>query len=52
MANDELELHSEELLGHPEDWETWETKLVGYSIIIGITGLVVLGWLVDKFILP
>ncbi len=29
--------------GHP--WEKWETKLVIYSILTGIVGLIVLGWL-------
>ncbi len=52
MTNDELEIHSEELLGHPEPWEGWETKLVGYSIVLGITGLVILGWVINTYILP
>jgi hypothetical protein len=36
----------------PEAWEPWETRLVVGSIAIGMIGLVVLGWLVDRFILP
>lgn len=42
---------AEELLGAPEPWEAWETKLVMYSIGIAIVGLVVLGILVNTFIL-
>lgn len=40
------------LSGTPEPWEPWETKLVVGSIALGALGLVVLGWLVDRFILP
>jgi hypothetical protein len=42
---------AEELLGDPEPWEAWESKLVMYSIGIAIVGLVVLGILVNTFIL-
>jgi hypothetical protein len=35
-----------------EDWEPWETTLVVLSLALGVAGLVVLGWLVDRFILP
>lgn len=42
---------AEALLGEPEPWESWETKLVVYSIAIAILGLLVLGWLVNTFIL-
>ena len=42
---------AEALLGAPEPWESWETKLVVYSIAIAILGLLVLGWLVNTFIL-
>ena len=34
-----------------EPWEAWETKLVTYSIGLGIAGLVVMGVLVNAFIL-
>src|SRR5690606_17313220 len=37
--------------GEPEAWERWETRLVLISLAIGAAGLVVLGWLVDHFIL-
>jgi hypothetical protein len=40
------------LSGAPEPWERWETTLVLGSIAVGVVGLVVLGWLVDRFILP
>ncbi len=43
---------AEELLGEPEPWESWETKLVLWSISITIVGVVVLGWLIDTYILP
>ena len=39
------------LAGAPEPWESWETTLVLGSIAVGALGLVVLGWLVDVFIL-
>jgi hypothetical protein len=40
------------LSGAPEPWERWETTLVVGSIAVGVIGLIVLGWLVDRFILP
>ena len=40
------------LSGQAEPWEPWETKLVLGSIALGGVGLVLLGWLVDRFILP
>lgn len=42
---------AEELLGEPEPWESWETKLVMYSIGIALVGLVILGFLINTFIL-
>ena len=42
---------AEELLGEPEPWEPWETKLVMYSIGIALVGLVILGFLINAFIL-
>ncbi len=50
-SEDEVDRSAEELLGEAEPWESWETALVGYSLAIGLTGVVVLGWLVDKYIL-
>jgi len=40
------------LAGTPEPWEPWETSLVLGSIAAGLVGLVLLGWLVARFILP
>ncbi|MGD8566718.1 MAG: hypothetical protein PVJ39_01340 [Gammaproteobacteria bacterium] len=49
---DEARLTSvEELRGEPEPWEPWETKLVLYSIGLALVGLVILGFLVNTFIL-
>lgn len=42
---------AEALLGEPEPWEPWETKLVLWSIGLAIGGLVILGWLINTFIL-
>ena len=39
------------LAGAPEPWERWETSLVLISLGIGLFGLLILGWLVDRFIL-
>lgn len=38
--------------GAAENWETWESVLVLSSLALGVAGLVLLGWLVDRFILP
>lgn len=46
-----MDTKPEELLGEPEPWEPWETKLCLWSIGIGIAGLVVLGILVNQLIL-
>jgi hypothetical protein len=40
------------LSGSPEPWEPWETTLVLGSLAVGLVGLLVLGWLVARFILP
>ncbi|MDX1518569.1 MAG: hypothetical protein R3318_00500 [Gammaproteobacteria bacterium] len=47
----ENEKASEALLGEPEPWEAWESKLVGICLVTAIIGLVVLGWLIHTFIL-
>jgi hypothetical protein len=39
------------LSGAPEPWERWETSLVLISLGLGLFGLLMLGWLVDRFIL-
>ncbi|HEU4854341.1 MAG TPA: hypothetical protein VFS89_03535 [Nitrosospira sp.] len=45
-------LANQSVLGEPEPWEKWETQLCLWSIGIGIAGLVILGVLVDLFLLP
>jgi hypothetical protein len=54
MTPSEAEEHrsAEVLLGEAEPWEPWETKLIVWSIGIGIGGLIVLGFLINTFILP
>ncbi len=51
MTNEEEARSAEALLGKPEPWESWETKLVGWSIGIGITGLIILGYLINTYLL-
>jgi len=46
-----LEESAEELLGEAEPWESWETQLVGGSIAVALVSLLVLGWLINTFIL-
>jgi hypothetical protein len=48
----EHEVAHAELSAAPEPWESWETTLVLASLAIGVAGLVVLGWLVARFVLP
>ncbi|MBE7527983.1 MAG: hypothetical protein IT526_05375 [Nitrosomonas sp.] len=43
---------SQSVLGEPEPWESWETSLCLWSIGIGIAALIILGILVDLFLLP
>lgn len=50
-SNAEQDHGAEALAGEPEAWEPWETQLVLISLAIGAAGLIVLGWLVDRFIL-
>lgn len=45
-------LPDQSVLGEPEPWESWETGLCLWSIGIGIAALVILGILVDWFLLP
>jgi hypothetical protein len=45
-------LGEDALSGEPEAWQPWETRLVAGSLAIGVLGLLLLGWLVDRFILP
>ena len=39
------------LTAKAEPWEKWESKLVIYSIVLAIVGLVILGTLINWFIL-
>ncbi|KFI22654.1 hypothetical protein [Nitrosococcus oceani] len=41
----------EKALGEFEPWESWETQLCLWSIGIGMTALIVLGTLVNQFLL-
>jgi hypothetical protein len=41
----------ESVLGEPEPWESWETQLCLWSLGVGISALVVLGFLVNTFLL-
>ena len=43
---------AEALLGEAEPWESWETQLIMISIGIAIGGVIVLGFLINTFILP
>jgi hypothetical protein len=45
-------LSNQSVLGEPEPWEKWETQLCLWSIGIGVAGLIILGVLVDLFLLP
>jgi len=42
---------AKELLQEAEPWESWESQLVGWSIGIGFAGLIVLGLVINIFIL-
>ncbi len=50
-AEELLEASAEELLGEAEPWEAWETQLVSWSIGIAIFSVVILGWLINTYIL-
>ena len=50
IKSSELE-SAQELLSDPEPWEDWESKLVVYSIIVAIIGLIILGILINWLIL-
>lgn len=41
----------ETVLGEPEPWAPWETRLVLWSLALGVAGLVLLGLLVNAFLL-
>ncbi len=50
VTEDEFEAPEVEI-DECEPWEDWETKLVTYSISLGVAGLVVMGVLVNAFLL-
>jgi hypothetical protein len=52
MENPDQLLSNHSILGEPEPWESWETSLCLWSIGIAIVALIVLGVLVDLFLLP
>ena len=52
MSQDPSPDGEDALSGAPEPWESWETSLVLGSLALGVAGLVLLGWLVARFILP
>ena len=39
------------LLSKPEPWESWETQLVCDSIVLAIISLIILGILINLFVL-
>lgn len=49
--NDEDLKSDDSLFSDPEPWEPWESALVTWCIGIGVAGLLILGWLVNVFIL-
>ena len=49
-ANEGLE-HAEVAIDAPEPWEPFETQLVGWSIGIGVAGLIILGTLINIYLL-
>jgi len=51
LANFDKVEANESALGEPEPWEAWETQLCLWSLFIGIGGLVVLGTLINIFLL-
>lgn len=51
METQEERQSAEALLSEAEPWESWESKLVLWSIGIGIAGLILLGWLVNTLLL-
>ncbi len=42
---------SESAMGEWEPWDLWETKLCLWSLLIGIGALIVLGALINAFLL-
>jgi hypothetical protein len=42
---------SESALGEAEPWEPWESQMCLWSLVIGVGGLVILGTLINAFLL-
>jgi hypothetical protein len=51
LSTEEKGHFRESVLGEPEPWEPWETKLCLWSLGIGIVTLLVLGFLINQFLL-
>ena len=51
MSQEQKNLNEEEAAQEPEPWEEWEGKMVKYSVMIGIGALIILGALINIFIL-
>lgn len=51
MGTEDEARSAEELLGEAEPWESWETQLVTWCLGIAVVGIVVLGFLINTYIL-
>ncbi len=51
MAEHDRDMMELQDMEQGEPWEPWESKLVGWSIAIGIAVLVLGGWLINATIL-
>jgi hypothetical protein len=49
--SEEQKNYGHEATRDAEPWEEWEGKLVKYSLLIGVGALIVLGTLINVFIL-
>lgn len=52
MAPEEEPDSVELLSADPEPWAEWESRMVIWSFAIAITGIAILGWLINSYILP
>jgi len=50
-SNNNQKPELDQLFSNPEPWEPWENKLVFGSIITAIIGLIILGVLINIFVL-
>ena len=51
LSTEEKGHFHESVLGEPEPWEPWETKLCLWSLGSGLAALLVLGFLMNYFLL-